>query len=342
MTVQVLCPEGHPCNVAETKIGTTVVCPRCFASFLAEVNGGALMHARREERRPRRARDEDDDEDEDEEEEDDEPPPRKAKARRARDDDDDEDEDEEEDEDDEDEEDEIEWTPRKRQLNVCRIALILMIVCAYLAVAHIVFSGLAFDIGLIWGDWEVIAWFMFWWISIPLMILQVIGYLISLFISFAVPGKAEARAPIISGVVFFGIVIFVTIFTLLVWAGALGFDPDRKSRFLYLLCGIAGLCYAFGLVSLMGYLSKLMVFMRLHLESSQPITSGGFILLCFALRIGLFFATDTLMSLLGGWMCFVISAVDGAICGPAIRFLVVQTFMLLRIMRTIKNYIREA
>src|SRR6516164_4719152 len=146
MSMRVLCPEGHPVLVDATRRGAATICPRCLASFLVEMDRAPAWHARKEDSRARRPRDDDDEEDEEErprkkttpkkakhDDEDEETPHRKKQFRKKL--DDEEDEDQEEDEDEVDEEDEpeipIEWTSRKRQLNVGSIGLIVMMVGNY-------------------------------------------------------------------------------------------------------------------------------------------------------------------------------------------------------------------
>ena len=136
MNICIFCPDGHPVTLAADKLGQVVACPRCFATFRAELEIGLPIGARK----VSRSRDDDDDDDDEEEERPKKKPVAKKQIKsRARDDDDDDD--EEDEEGDEEQEAEIEWTGRKRQLNTCGIGLMIMMVAYYVLIAMIVCLG---------------------------------------------------------------------------------------------------------------------------------------------------------------------------------------------------------
>src|SRR4051812_39425939 len=78
MKIRILCPDGHPVSIDAGRLGSMVLCPHCYAQFLASSTGALSWHARPEKGKARPSRDDDDD-DEDEEDDDDEPPRKKAK-----------------------------------------------------------------------------------------------------------------------------------------------------------------------------------------------------------------------------------------------------------------------
>ncbi len=82
MSMRIICPEGHIVEIAPGKLGATIVCPNCLASFPAVVIDSPARQARKEEGKGRKTRD---DEDDDAEEED--RPQKKAKAKNSKDDD---------------------------------------------------------------------------------------------------------------------------------------------------------------------------------------------------------------------------------------------------------------
>lgn len=366
MTATVTCPQGHLVEIAAERVGCEVACPCCLTPFLAQANFDALARARKEERKARRSRDDEDDEDEDDEDEDETPrkkkvarkeddededdEPRKKKTARHRkdedDDEDDEDDDEDEEDDDDDvdeddEEEEIEWTGRKRQLNMCAIGLIILLIGTGMLAVFMTFFDLAMILMLALG-WGSIGFFFTAFIAIPALFLGILGYIVGLIVNMFVPARAEARGPIIGGLVFFGIVVLLTIFVLLAYFDVIMSDPDRRNRMLELLKWGCYICFACGIISTMAYLAKLMIFMKLHLESSQPVTNGGFILLFMIVPILLTYINLWCITEIGDWMGYVLAfiyLIDGAIC---IRVLVLQVMLLLKVRRTIATYIRDA
>src|SRR5438093_41623 len=76
MTLCVSCPQGHSVVIAAGKLGCTVACPACFATFLAEDDYSAARQARK----ANRSRDDDDDNDDDDEDEEEEKPRKKKPA----------------------------------------------------------------------------------------------------------------------------------------------------------------------------------------------------------------------------------------------------------------------
>jgi hypothetical protein len=364
MSMRVLCPEGHPVLVDATRRGAAAICPRCLASFLVEMDGASAWHARKEDSRARRPRDDDDEEDEEkhprkkttpkkakhEEEEDEETPRRKKQSRKKVDDEEDEDEDQEDDEDedqDEDEEDEkeeqeipIEWTSRKRQLNVGSIGLIAMMVGNYcllaLAAVTILTSALGMLVAL------AVVFDILFWGSLSLRFLGITGFVVGAVLNLFAPSKIEGRAMLISTLVFTGLVYVLALMILLAIKGYLVADLARGMRFGELLYWGAMICYAAGMLSAATYLSKLMIFMKLHLEKGQPISNMAFILLVGAVPEILLYFTPSLKSSIGVWMIYVIAGVQIAANIFQLYMYTVQGALFLKIRRTIDKYIREA
>lgn len=374
MTATVLCPVGHPVAIAAEKIGGTIACPHCLVPFFASLELDVRAHAKKEERKPRRTRNDDDDDDEDEDddeprkrksarrrdddddddEDEDEAPRRKKSARKRDDDDEDEEEDDDEDEEDEDEEDddeedddeeEVEWTRRKRQLNMCSIGLIILIVAYSLLAAFTIFCDLGFAIFLILGDpdfWTPVAYFLFFFLSVPCLFLCIVGHMAALAINFFIPARAEARSPIIAGEVFFGLMAFLSIFIVLAHFDVIMADPDRRLRMMQLLIGISLICFACGIIGTMAYLAKFMIFMRLHLESSKPITNAAFMLLFLFLMLFLWQLTPVALEWIGDWMRYVMSFLSGILAAACVRIIIMHIFVVAKIRTTIAKYIVEA
>jgi hypothetical protein len=127
---------------------------------------------------------------------------------------------------------------------------------------------------------------------------------------------------------------------LLATHGALVADPVRGMRFAELLGWGAMICYAIGMVSAMAYLSKLMVFVKLHLEKSQPITNMGFILLGGGVHEILGYAAPRLLTI-GMWMLYVIAGVQIVLNVFQIYMYMLQGPLFQKIRRVINKYIRE-
>jgi hypothetical protein len=374
MSIRVVCPEGHPVVVEACKLGGAVVCPHCYASFPAEMYLTPARHARKAESKSSRSDDEDDEEeerpqkkikakrprDDDEEEErpqkktkakkpkdEEETPKRKNQTRKQEDDDEEDEEEAEEKEEDDDEEAEeerpIEWTARKRQLNVCSNGVLAMTVGVYCLAAFAGFTALwvafhemdLFDGGRPW----MVSFFD--WLSIPLLYLGIAAFTVGMFLSLRVPAKAEGRGPIIAALIFSGLVFFLGLLTILGMYGTLSGDEERASRFVQLLVGSSSVCFILFLVSTKAYLAKLMIFMKMHLESSQPITNAGFILLSFVGMLLLVMISPVLKTSIAPWMCYVVALAFVACAGFGIRTLIVDAKLLTKIRDTIGKYIKD-
>ena len=360
MSMCVVCPEGHPVLVDATRRGAAAICPRCLASFLVETDRASAWHARKEDSKARRPRDDDDEDDEeerprkkttpkkakqDDDEEDEETPRRKKQLRKKVDDEEDEDEDQEEDEEDEDEDEEeepeipIEWTSRKRQLNVGSIGLIAMMIGNYclLALAAVTILALA---NQMLGAPAVIFVILFW-VSLALRFLGITGFVVGAVLNLFAPSKIEGRAMLISTLVFTGLVYVLGLMILLCIKGYLVADPARGMRFAELLYLGAIICYAAGMLSAATYLSKLMIFMKLHLEKGQPISNMAFILLGGAVHEVLLYFTPRLLSSIGPWMIYVIAGVQIVANIFQVYMYTLQGALFVKIRRTIDKYIHE-
>jgi hypothetical protein len=358
MNICISCPEGHPVMLASEKLGQMAACPRCFATFRAELDVGPTVRARKDDRKVRRSRDDDDDEEEEEERPKKKLPPKKEVKkpikRRARDDDDDDDEDDDEgDEEDEGEqEDEIEWTGRKRQLNKCGIGLMVMMVAFYMLVAMIVFLILPmiwtiFDVGndisdkskLVepkTDDWIVLGA----WIIGPMAALAQTTLIIGLFMNFFVPARVEGRSMVLCALIFGGLVYLLG--ALIVSAGFITSDAERANNMRKLLIGGAGLCFVVSIFSAMAYLAKLMTFMKLHLEASQPITNAGFFFMYFAAMFAIYVANAYVCYYLYWFACFAMILALFAAAGMAVRAGVAQALLFQRMRGVIMQYIRDS
>src|ERR1043165_737558 len=304
MSTCILCPEAHRVRVDAVKLGSVVFCPQCFTPFHAQNPIEFTVYARPTKGKARPSRDDDDDDDDDEEDE--KPPkktkaggakkkqdeedekPRGKKAARKKDDEDedeeDEDEDDEEEEEEEEEEEPIQWTKTKRQVNVADKGLAVIVSGWYMILAFTWLAAICVDIHQLkdaLGDWRSQAWFLFQWIALPLGYLALAVLLIGLVISLGGPPKLEGKGVIMAALLM-GVLVFVLgVVMLLTQMGvfSIGADPVRYRNMMQLLVIIAVLCFTLTMVCLMGYLAKLLVFMRMNMESTQPTFSAAFIML---------------------------------------------------------------
>ena len=368
MTLCISCPDGHQVEIAAEKLGQAVACPCCLSVFLAEADDPSWRFARKEEKKPRRSRDDDADDDDDDEE--DEKPRKKSskvkagepkkpapkpaakKPARKKDDDDDDDDDDEEAED---EEPEIEWTPRKRQLNLCGVGLLITI--GVFAILILFTATLAAFLD--WFTWGVMGLFQaqiavdkistgpaYAWVAAyiagPFFTLAQIVLMVALFFNLSVPGKAEARSLAISGLVF-GLLFFIFgTLTLLAEFQVVVSDQIRAERMEALMGGGAGLCFIVSLMSAMAFQSKLMIFMNMKLEASQAVTNVGFYFLFLAMTMAALYASVIICNYLHYFLGYavILGILIGA--GFAGRPLYAQINLILKLHKTIQTYIREA
>ena len=353
-----------------------VICPHCLASFRGDLDLTPSRQARKEESKSRRSRDDDDEDDEEEErpakkakakklneDEEEERPRKKAEPKKAKKDDeeetprkkkkpraDDEGEDEEEEKDGDDEteaveeEEPIEWTPRKRQLSVCAKGLMAMVVGCYCLVAFTVLTSLAIDCFEFIDDWKTpwIGPFIFNWFALPLLVLGVTAIVVALVMNLWVPSRAEGKGSLVTGLIFATLVYFLGLLTLLTMLRLTVADNERAERFIGLLAGGTIICFIISMVAAMAYLSQLMRFLKLHLEASQSITNIGFILLSFALLLGLVYASPVLKGMADEWMKFVVALLAIVVSGFAIRMLTLHVFLIMKVRRTIAAYIKDS
>jgi hypothetical protein len=365
MTLRVSCPEGHRIPVAADKLGQVIACPCCFTVFRADLDHSAARQARKEEKKSRRSRDDDDDDDDDEEEEkprtkkpaakpkaeeskkkDSKPAKRAARKR---------DEEDEEEEDEQEEEPEIDWTPRKRQLSLCIISLYITMgafgtlilftaaVCLFLDYSTfevmtdfqntVAVEKIQDRISVAYG--EIAAYIAGSSIALAQIIL-----IVSLFISLAVPAKAEARSAAIAGLVF-GFLCFV--FGILVLlAGNIFDDKVRAGRMMQLMGGAAGLCFVISLMSTMAFQAKLMNFMNMKLEASQAVTNVGFYFVYLVGMLAGLYASLIVCNYLHYFLGYAMIVAIFAGAGMAIRMLYAHIVLMLKVRNTILTYIREA
>jgi hypothetical protein len=300
--------------------------------------------------------DEDADEDDDEDEDDEDEKPKK-KTKKADDEDDDEDErpkpkkktskssaddDAEDDEDDEekDEEDDepIEWTPRKRQLLVCSYGVVAVMVAIYTLCGFAVFSAFAtlfFEI--IDPDLGV---GLFQYLCVPLLYLALTSVLTAMIMSFWAPAKVEGKVGIICNLVFSGLVLFQGLLMILNYNELL-VESTRVERFTQFLVGGSIICCILAMISAMGYLSKLLYFMNLRMESSQPVTSMGFVTMCFLGMLAVVYISPVVKGWFD-WLGYIMALLYAVVAGLSVYLLVYFIFLLMKLREYIAKYIREA
>jgi hypothetical protein len=280
----------------------------------------------------------------DEEEDEDEKPRAKKSTRKK--DEDDEDEDEEEEGEEGEEEEPIYWTLRKRQLNLCSAGLVPMMVACYMLIAVFVFAALGVDIIQLLSskedrEWSFYGGVLIVYVALPLLYLALTALVVSMFMSLRVPPKAEAKSPIIAGLVFASVVYVLGLVALLTLMGLTTSDAIRGVRMMQLLVGASVLFFVLAVISLMVYLAKLLKFMKLHLESSQPITNAAFAILCLLAVIVLHSLSDMLRSGLGDWMAYVIAAVSTAAAGCGTYILILHIQLVIKLCTSIATFIKD-
>jgi hypothetical protein len=365
MSICIPCPQGHSVLINTTRLGGEILCPCCMTSFLAELPLSCDHNARPEKGKAKRSRDDEDDEDdedekpqkkikakrrddEDEDEDEDEKPQKKAKQKSARkprdeeEEDEDEDDEEDEDEPEEEEEEPIQWTPRKKQLNLCGNALVGLTVVCYMLHGFLFFTILAIAIYQIVPEYHAEAWLVFKFAAVPLLYLATATLIGNALISLAVPAKAEARTPLLSALVFAGLVFFLGILIILTLLDMMVSDPLRKERLMGLLLTSSVLCFAIGWISMMGYLSKLLIFMKMHMESSQPITGGAFVLMTFLGILALVWGGELAKPSIGSWLSYVVAAgsLGLVVYSGYVLTTLIQLFLKLR--KAIITHIKDA
>lgn len=377
MIICIACPEGHPVHLAAGRFDGEVLCPRCLTSFFASAGFAPSSNAKPEKGKARRPRDEDDDDEEDEKpakkgkpakgkkgKDAEEKPAQKSKSTKTKKDDDDkkpsakpkpaktkkddeEDDDDEDEEEEEEEEEEIQWTGRKRQLNLCSKGLALIIAGIYLLVGFVVFSMLSVDYfelvedqkGEVWRNGP--AYYLFYFLAIPLIYLATGTLMVGMFMNLAVPPKVEGKGPLFAGIVFGGLVFLLAVVLLLTLFEVIVSDPVRYSRLLELVAGASILCFVVCFLATMGYLSKLLTFMRMQMESSQPITSGGFLMMCLAALLVVVYLGGMLKSNLGSWAGYVVAGVADGAGGFGIILMLSLVKLIQKLRLAIATYIRD-
>src|ERR1022692_4697955 len=344
MSIRVLCPEGHPVCVHANKLGGTVICPRCYTCFLAELAdlAGSSSHHAREKPQSKRSRDDDEDDEEvkkkpkakkdDEEEEEEkqvkkkpkakkddeetgiqEKPSAKAKsasAKKSRNDDDDDEDDEEEeeekprkkkpkakrDDDDEDDEDDdekkdepeeepIEWTKKKRQLNIVNVGMMAYLIGFYtmivLFIILVIFElpSTLFLVIALWSENYDMASFFCYCLCViaaigafPIYICHLIGWITGIMS----PAKAEGRGTCITAILMFVSPIFLLVVYLIFDTAIISRDAVAARMFqMFLFFGFVLMMMAF-YCSLI-YIGSIAGYLGMTTEKRKPQALGWFI-----------------------------------------------------------------
>lgn len=295
--------------------------------------------------KPRQEKVDDDEEDE---------KPRKKKPAQKKEDDDEEDEDDGEEIEDE---EPIEWTPRKRKLHLCGVGLMVMMV------AYCILMGYSFLLMLLldYFAWDISVWlglnptkfddiptgqaatWLFSFLSAPFMALVQLVLLVGLFFSLAVPPKVEGRGILISGIIFGGLFFLAALLIVLTaTTSIIVSDAERAARMIKLMGGGAALCFVISLTSAMAYHSKLLGFLNLKLEASQPLTNSLFYLMFLAAKFVLFVASPYGCHHVHGLIVYVFIIAICAMTGLAIRTLIAQAKLFLKTREVITQYIKGA
>lgn len=384
MAIQVFCPQGHLVIVAVERLDGEIACPHCFATFHAEVDSTVQKFARKEERRGRPSDDEDDEDEADEKpkrkakpekEKGDEKPKKKPKPRPKDEDEDEEDEkprkkaaarkksQKEEEDDDEDEEDgppeeeeePIEWTPRKRRLNMCRIGLYVMmgsycILMLFTFLFMLVMDFLTYGIGIYIGandkieglpSGEFWTW-LFAYTAAPFGALAQLVLLVGFFLNLMVPPKVEGKGPLIAGIVFGGLVFLAGILILLASNLVIVSDEARAERLVQLMGIGAALCFIISTMSAMAYHGKLLAFFNLKLEASQPMTNTLFYYMYFVGMFVVFLLTPYACYYLHPMISYILIVAIDAMAAMAIRMLLAQVQLFLKSGAMILQYIKDS
>jgi hypothetical protein len=309
MSISLLCPDGHPVELDESRLGGIVVCPRCLAPFHAELSFDEACQARAEKGRARPARDDDDDddddEDEDDEDEDDEKvrkrdkesiqdkPKLKVKTTPRRDDDEDDEEeqprkkpqkkkparkvadDDDDDEDDDDDDDDEQTGPlTKKQLNLQMVQLGLTLIM-WAVICMILLPIVSFTQSLltslaIGADMPWIGHVILGVVGTSVFAIDVL-MLIGVCMGFWAPRNAEVKSTIIGVLLFAVLMLFFILLGVLGVTGMIVEDIDVSVRFGRLFFVLAGICKFLFFLSTMVYLKTIAYFLKDILLASEPI-----------------------------------------------------------------------
>ncbi|MBM3995193.1 MAG: hypothetical protein FJ303_13725 [Planctomycetes bacterium] len=359
MSMRIECPNGHVIVVDAAGAGGDFVCPLCAGSAPFDIE--AARHARKDEGKRRSSSRADDEDDEDDR------PQKKSSKKSARPSDDDEDRprkksrDDEDDDDDrrsrkksrrrdedetpeaQDSDDGIEWTPRKRQLQVASYALIVMIVglSIFLAFNFFNWKWMAFYEMELFGDAKTWAPALFYWLSVPLLYLGIIAFVVAMVMSLWAPSQVEGMASIITCLVFTGIILFVGLLLILNYFELLLGDLARGARFVQIMAIASAACMVVGMMAAMAYLSQLMVFMKLTLESSQAVTNMMFVILLWGVMFALVYISPKAKDMVGDWFGYLLVGAAAAVTGLAEYILVNLILLIIQVRKTIDKYIKD-
>jgi hypothetical protein len=274
MRIRVLCPDGHPVELDESRLGTVVACPRCLVPFHAEVDGDDADYARAEKGRSRPARDDDDD-DEDDDDEDDRPAKKKAQAKpvkKKKPVDDEEDEDDEDGDEEDDDEPTGPLTKKQRNLQMVSLGLSLImwaVICFALLPLVSVIQGMLVAFALIAGA----PWLLYVTLGFSGASMLAINVLMLIGVSFGfwMPRSAEVKGAIFGNMLFGALVLVFALLGTLGITGVLLGDAQVALRFSYLCFGLMALCELLFFMTTMGYLKKIASFFRDILLASEPV-----------------------------------------------------------------------
>ncbi|MBI1832179.1 MAG: hypothetical protein HYR84_12110 [Planctomycetes bacterium] len=332
MSMRIVCPEGHIVVIDAAQIGAAVTCPECSASVPYDID--AVRHARKEEGKRRRSAEDDDDEGDDDDrpqkkasgkkpsdadaiqdkgakkaprqsDADNEKPAKKASTRAA---------------DDEDDDRSSRKKPRRSDDDVDDVEIEdddesddgiewtarkeQLLMCSHGLVAMIV------------GCCIFIAFNLFNWLWMALF-------------------EMELR------LVFSGIILFFGILLILNYFGVLVGDLARAERFVQIMAVASGACLVIGMIAAMAFLAKVMVFMKLTMESSQAVTHMMFVILLWAVMIGLVYISPMVKNWFGDWLGYIVAGVAAIVNGLAEYMLISLIFLILKVRTTIAKFIKE-
>ena len=187
------------------------------------------------------------------------------------------------------------------------------------------------------------GWVVFFgFITGPFLALAQLVLMVGLFFNMAVPAKAEARGLLICAMVFGALVFVNAIMILLAQQQIIVSDEARAANMMKLLGGGAAVCFVVSFMSAMAYMSKLMIFMRMNMEASQPVTNTGFFLLFFVAMFVVYVANVYVCGYLHSLMGYIMIVAVCAAAALGARALIAQANLFLKVNKVITTYIKDA
>ena len=105
---------------------------------------------------------------------------------------------------------------------------------------------------------------------------------------------------------------------------------------------LAGLCFVVCFMSAMAYMAKLMIFMKMNLEASQPVTNTMFYLMYFGAMFGIYIANSYVSYYLFWFACYAMVAALFFAAAMAVRMGIAQAMVFMKVRGIILKFIKDS